>query len=224
MGKFIDLTGQRFGRLTVIGWSYNDKNNASHWLCKCDCGNHKIIRGDGLRNRVTRSCGCYHKEKMKESATKHGYAGTKIYSIWVSMKKRCCNPKDPVYENYGGRGISLCNEWKDTAKIFIEWALANGYEEKLCLDRINNDGNYFPNNCRFVDRGLSNRNTRLLRKNNTSGYRGVSFDKQTNKYRASIRAKGKTIRLGRFVSPVQAAFAYDQKAEELNDGRPLNFG
>lgn len=148
-----DLTGMRFGYLTVLSKDESLKyKHQTHttWLCLCDCGNTTIVRGYCLRNGHTQSCGCLGREKRLKSATKHGQSETRLYAIWHAMKQRCFNPNHKNYVDYGGRGIKVCEEWKNDFQAFYDWAMANGYEESLSIDRINNDGNYEPQNCRWV--------------------------------------------------------------------------
>lgn len=158
MGKFRDLTGQRFGRLKVCEFSHIYKH-MSYWKCVCDCGKTHTVCGACLTAGRIKSCGCLHAEKSKERATKHGQAHTKLYYVWQSMIKRCEKEKDPSYVNYGARGISVCPEWHDY-KIFYTWANNNGYEVGKSIDRINNDDNYCPQNCRWATRIQQNNNTR----------------------------------------------------------------
>ena len=152
----------------------------------------------------------------------HGYCNHSLYKVWENIKKRCYNTKGSQYKNYGGRGIEVCGDWLNHPNIFIGWALDNGWEKGLRIDRIDNDGNYCPENCRFVNHTESNHNTRLLRKTNISGYRGVSWDKERSKWLVSIRINRKTLFLGRFNSLRLAAIRYDVEAY-LNDNRPRNF-
>ncbi len=154
---------------------------------------------------------------------KHGLWKHPLYKTWGKMKERCYNQKYKSYKNYGGRGITVCEEWKHDPKTFVEWCLAHGWQKGLLIDRRDNEGNYSPDNCRFVDAGLSARNKRLLRSDNTSGYVGVSFHKKDNKYQAHIAMKGERKYLGEFTDPMSAAIAYDSVAVVLNDGRPTNF-
>jgi len=158
MGKFIDLTGQRFGRLIVVKrHEQNDKQNNPRWICKCDCGNETIVRTGSLRCKIPiESCGC----KRIESCTKHGKATHPLYIKWTSMHQRC-NGKDKLSKkNYKDRNISIYKEWQNDFLSFYNWAIENGWEEGLEIDRINNDGNYEPSNCRWVTKSEQNRNRR----------------------------------------------------------------
>ena len=153
---------------------------------------------------------------------RHGLRGHPIYRVWDSVKQRCHNENTLYYENYGGRGISICGEWDKSFSSFYDWA-KNEWEPGLCIDRIDNDGNYEPENCRFITRAESNRNQRLLRRCNTSGYRGVSWHKDRKSWSANISINGKSKHLGLFDSAKLAAIRYDVEAFLLNDGRPMNF-
>lgn len=160
MSKCIDLTGQRFGRLVVVERSENNSKGRSRWVCQCDCGGQIIALGYSLRSGNTKSCKCLHNEGNN---TKHKLCYTRIYNIWSGMKRRCTNTNDARYKDYGGRGITICKEWRDDFEEFYDWAMANGYGEELTIDRINNDGNYEPSNCRWVTRKEQNANQRSNR-------------------------------------------------------------
>lgn len=158
----IDLTGKRFGRLVVIEQDDFVKYDRPRWLCRCDCGNEIVVRGNSLRQGDTVSCGCVKKEHARALAEfhiTHGRSKSRIYHIWFSMKSRCHKVKAPDYSRYGGRGIIVCDEWRNSFQAFYDWAIANGYQEDLSIDRINNNGNYCPENCRWVDSNVQNNNT-----------------------------------------------------------------
>lgn len=140
-----DLTGKKFGRLTVIKFAHS-KNRKSYWVCKCDCGNETITRSDSLKEGKVKSCSCLNHEHGRPT---HGMSSTKIYHVWASMKNRCKNPNDRNYHHYGGRGIMYCDEW-EKFEPFYKWAYENGYKEGLSIDRVDVNGNYEPDNCIWI--------------------------------------------------------------------------
>ena len=162
MSKKIDLTGHKYGRLLVIGEAepfYGSGRKRRMWLTQCDCGNTLVVRGENLRQGNTTSCGCVKKIRIKESNSTHRMSKTRIWNIWNTMKERCNNPNSINYKNYGGRGIKICESWYEFT-IFYNWAISNGYKDNLTIDRINNDGDYCPENCRWVTPLTQSRNKR----------------------------------------------------------------
>lgn len=157
MSKVTDLTGQRFGRLTVIERAGSNKQGRAMWLCRCDCGNTKIVIGHNLQSGSTRSCGCISKENPHH--TLHGQTNTRLFRIWYSMKRRCLSPNSDRYPYYGGRGITICDEWLSFENFYKD-AMALGYADDLTIDRIDvNDGYHFTN-VRFVSMQIQQNNKR----------------------------------------------------------------
>ena len=163
MGAKLNLLNQRFGRLLVIEEAGRTKSNKVIWKCQCDCGNIHYSTTTDLRHGDCTSCGCYHKEKLGNIRRKHGRTGTRLYKVWIAMKGRCYNPNNLQYSRYGGRGIKVCDEWQDFEK-FETWSNNNGYTSSLSIDRINNDGDYEPSNCRWTDSVTQVRNRSITRK------------------------------------------------------------
>lgn len=163
MSTVKDLTGQRFGRLTVIRRDGSSRQGLAAWLCRCDCGRECVVEGAMLRKGNTKSCGCLHSEAARERWTTHGQSDSRLNSIWQAMKQRCYNSSNKNYNRYGGRGITVCDEWLNDFKAFYIWAMANGYDEnapygQCTIDRIDNDKGYNPENCRWVDMKTQNNN------------------------------------------------------------------
>ncbi len=158
MVKKLDLTGQKFGRLTAIEEVKSPEKNYTRWLCKCECGNEKVIARASLRSGETESCGCLQKEEVSKRRKTHGLSRTKEYYSWKSMLNRCYNMKDVGYKNYGGRGITVCEEWRESFETFLKDMGKS--PEGSSIDRINNDGNYCPENCKWSTKQEQNSNTR----------------------------------------------------------------
>ena len=172
-----NLVGMKFGRLTVMDReSPKSKKTKGLWICKCECGNVIKVNTNNLKSGNTTSCGCKRKEILSQLRTKHGESDARLYNVWLGMKKRCYNAKDVQYKNYGGRGITICDEWKDSFVNFSQWAYENGYDKdapkgQCTIDRIDVDGCYEPENCRWVDRYIqmnNKRNNRILTYNGES--------------------------------------------------------
>ena len=196
MPKKLDLTGQRFGRLVVLEEAPK-KNNKIVWYCKCNCGNEKIISSNNLRSGTTKSCGCLNIEKAKERQTKHGKRNTLTYKIWDGMIQRCYNKNNTEYFRYGGRGIKVCERWWDFENFYED--MDKHWQKGLTLERIDNDDDYKPSNCKWASRQEQAYNTRA---------KGYSKDKKNNKWVSCITVNYKQIHLGSFDTPEEARQAY----------------
>lgn len=169
MRNAIDITGMRFGRLVAVRRD-GSRNGQAAWICRCDCGNETIAAAKQLRYGSTKSCGCLHLERLRTNAITHGHWNERLYGVWHSMQQRTENKTRREYKYYGGRGITVCTEWRNSYEAFRDWAYSHGYDEtaargKCTIDRINVNGNYTPENCRFVgmDVQLKNRRPRTRR-------------------------------------------------------------
>ena len=165
MQKFEDLTGKQFTYLTVLSRDYNPKYKRAMWKCLCKCGNVKTVSAYNLKKGYTRSCGC---KKYESHNVKHGMKHTRIYGIWTGINKRCFNPNSKGYKNYGGRGITMCDEWHKDFMSFYNWAISNGYQDNLTIERIDNNGNYCPQNCKWIvfeEQSRNRRNTIFIEYN-----------------------------------------------------------
>lgn len=161
--KMIDETGNRYGRLLVKKRAYSN-NNRAKWECICDCGNITIAEGVMLRSKKIRSCGCLKDELTSKRFITHGLSNTKLYDVWIKIKSRCYNKNDKDYKNYGGRGITVYKKWKNDFKSFYDWAISNGYDRALTIERIDVNDNYKPSNCSWIKNELQALNTRKIHK------------------------------------------------------------
>ncbi len=161
--RLIDMTGQRFGRWTVLEKAGNTPRGGAMWQAVCDCGAARAVLGQDLRKGKSVSCGCHKAEVTGRRRRTHGQSGTRLHRIWKNMRKRCLNPKTPGYENYGGRGISICPEWS-AFSAFSEWAAGSGYRDDLSIERMNVNGNYEPDNCMWAGAAVQSANRRFVRK------------------------------------------------------------
>lgn len=150
-----DFIGVTFGRWEIIAPTVY-ANNRSTALARCSCGTERKVALQTLKNGRSQSCGCLRRERI----TAHGFANTRLYRIWIAMRRRCHSPDDKAYPGWGGRGITVCEDWRNDFAAFAAWSLANGYSDNLEIDRENNDGNYEPSNCRWVSKQVNRQNTR----------------------------------------------------------------
>ena len=179
------------------------KQKTRYGLYKCFCGNEFKSTFQDIKSNHRKSCGC-----LKNIGT-HKLTNHRLYRIYDAMNQRVYNKNSLAYKNYGNRGITICNEWRNDFLNFYNWAIKNGYQDNLSIDRIDNDKGYSPDNCRWTKATIQRRNTRMLRKTNTSGYRGVSYISRDNKWKAQICVNNIRISLGAYFDKIEAAKAYN---------------
>lgn len=160
----VDITGNRYGKLIVVERAGTYKYGEVTWLCQCDCGKQSTVRSSSLRRGDTKSCGCIAAGLARKRLETHGMSKTRLFHIWSMMLERCYRSYNKSYPRYGGRGILICDEWKNNFSSFYEWASSNGYSDALSIDRIDNDKGYYPENCRWttVKEQANNRSTNNL--------------------------------------------------------------
>lgn len=200
----------------------NYRKNMGLYECP-DCKKHYEARTANIKSGISTNCGCVRKQKLSKIKSSHNLSGTPIYTVWINMKSRCYDKNKPQYKDWGGRGIEVCEEWKNDFMSFYNWAMKSGYKKGLSIDRIDNNGNYEPSNCRFTNRNIQSRNTRKIHKTNKSGYRGVWWNKSVGKWEAGVGIDNKNIYLGCFKCRLQASYAYDQYVSDNNTGHTMNF-
>lgn len=209
MARRIDMTGERYGRLVVLEYHSTNRHGKALWSCRCDCGNEGVFIGENLRSGRTTSCGCYNLERSIKVNTTHGMTGTRLYECWLDMKKRCYNPNNKEYSNYGQRGIRVCGEWENDFEAFMKWSLNTGYDDTLTLDRIDVEGDYTPDNCRWSTWSEQGRNKRLS-PNNSTGVRGAHFDPKRERYIVRIGVAGKRRYVGSYATIEEARRAREE--------------
>lgn len=202
-GKIRDLAGEEFGKWKVISYAYTKQGKSQgipYWNCICDCGKEQIVSGKMLKGGQSKSCGCSRKENVEigERTKTHGMTKTRLYKIWAKMKYRCYNANYHEYKYYGGKGIVVCDEWKDSFENFKEWAFKNGYTEKLTIDRIDHEGDYTPNNCKWatVNEQANNKSNNVYLTHNGKRLTLAQWAKELNlpySTLANRRRKGKSI-------------------------------
>jgi hypothetical protein len=211
MSQVKNEIGNRYGRLVVISRDSSSRKGSATWKCQCDCGNIKTAVGEYLRNGRIKSCGCYQKEMATKANTIHGLSETSLFKIWSGIKGRCFNLRAKSYKYYGGRGITLCDEWLEFLP-FYEWAMIHGYQKRLTIERVDNDGNYCPGNCVFAT-WVEQAHNQGVRKDNRTGHAGIHWNRKCKKYVVYINNNLKRIHLGSFVNIQDAATA--RKAAEI---------
>lgn len=213
------MTGNKYGRLIVLSEAYK-KNGLFYWNCVCECGKEIVANGATLRKGDKRSCGCLAKDVTKVTNTKHGLSGTRLQNIHDSMKSRCGNPNHDAYDRYGGRGIGVCEEWLNFDE-FSKWAVRNGYEDILTIERVNVNDGYKPSNCVWIPAGEQKFNRRIP-KTNKSGYPGVLYISDRDKFYTNLNSKTEHKNfIGNFDTFIEGFISRRKREYDVYEGRYL---
>ncbi len=221
MPKPLDLEGRKYGRLTAIRFIKSNKHGQRVWSFECSCGNYTEVAAYAVISGHTSSCGCYGAQQRKKSVKTHGKRQHPLYNVWSAMLCRCRNKLDAGYKYYGGRGITVCEEWEKSFAIFFEWAITSGWKKGLEIDRFDNDGNYTPKNCSFVTRRLQMQNKRQLRKGR-AGFLGVGISKSGCRFRARYGYKNKCVHVGYYDTAIEAAVARHKSVISIGENYMLD--
>lgn len=201
----------------------NSKYKFRYGIYECPyCKKHWRVNTASIKNGSSTKCTQCNINKITKDSKANYDTNGRLYKIFTGMKTRCYNKNRDDYKHYGKKGIKICDEWKNDFKSFYDWAIENGYQDDLTIDRKDVNGDYNPNNCRWVDKKTQSRNTRKLRSTNTSGYRGVSWHKKQQKFTSRITVNSITINLGSYCSDIEAAKAYNKYVIENNLEHTLN--
>lgn len=200
----VDRTGERFGRLVIVGRSAKKRQKNAFFWCQCDCGDLHLARWSSLKSGSTKSCGCLRRERNKENPVSHGKSDTNTFRVWANMISRC---KYPYFQHHYGKGIGVCERWQKFENFLADMGER---PDGMTLDRINNLLGYYPENCRWATQKLQSQNR------NAKGY---TFDKKQGKWVAQIKRDGIHIQIGKYDSPEEAHQAYIAKRKELDQGR-----
>ena len=199
----------------------NSKQKKRYGLYKCFCGKEFETQSYYIKIKHTQSCGCHNINQIKKRSITHNLSNHRLYNTWLGMISRCTDKNNPRYKDYGGRGITVCQEWNNLENFIND--MFPIYQEGLTIDRENLNGNYEKSNCRWATIVMQNRNTRVLQVNNNSGYRGVSYNKKLKKYSSSITVNRKNIHLGYFNNALEAGLCRDKYIIKNNLEHTLNF-
>lgn len=215
MSKKLDLVGKVFGRLTVLGESGRSERGSVLWDCSCQCGNSCKVISSSLNSNLITSCGCLYKESRKTCNRKHGKSKSREYNAWAAAKQRCYYKKHDFYADYGGRGITMCEQWINSFETFYKDM--GDCPQGMSIERVDFNGNYCPENCKWDTASNQGYNTRIS-SNNKSGKSGVHWHKVTSKWAAQIGLENESIHLGVFEN-LEDAIAAREEAELKYYGR-----